>query len=73
MKDKALLSFYNKENAPVEISFIGLDGRLHKELFKQELAAGHQSIQLELNEKSGIYFLKITNSKSSTYHKIFIQ
>lgn len=73
VNDQAQVSFYNKENAPVEISLIGLDGRLNKELFKQELSAGHQSIQLELNEKSGIYFLKITNSKSSTYHKIFIQ
>jgi hypothetical protein len=73
VNDQTQVSFYNKENAPVEISLIGLDGRLHKELFKQELSAGHQSIQLELNEKTGIYFLKITNSKSSTYHKILIQ
>jgi hypothetical protein len=73
VNDQTQVSFYNKENAPVEISLIGLDGRYYKELFIQELSAGHQSIQLELHEKTGIYFLKITNSTSTAYHKIFIQ
>ena len=71
--DQALMSFYNKEKGRVEISLIGLDGRLHQELINQEFSAGHQAIQLDLNEKAGIYFLKLANSKSTTYHKIFIQ
>ncbi|MFY8022393.1 MAG: choice-of-anchor V domain-containing protein [Bacteroidia bacterium] len=73
IKDQAQLSFYNKENAELTISLIGLDGRHHKELFKENVSAGHQSIQLDLNERTGIYFLKMTNSTSTAYHKIFIQ
>ncbi len=73
LNNEAQLSFINKLNGNVEVSLYGLDGKFYGQLFNQQLAAGHQTILLETNTKAGIYFLKITNSNSSIYHKILIQ
>lgn len=73
LNNEAQLSFINKLHGNVEVSLYGLDGKFYGQLFNQQLAAGHQTILLETNTKAGIYFLKITNSNSSIYHKILIQ
>lgn len=73
INNQAQLSFVNKLNGKVEVSLYGLDGKFYGQLFNQQLAVGHQTILFEPNTKAGIYFLKITNSNSSIYHKILIQ
>lgn len=71
--NQAQLSFVNKLNGKVEVSLYGLDGKFYGQLFNQQLSVGHQTILFEPNTKAGIYFLKITNSNSSVYHKILVQ
>ncbi|MCG9880277.1 MAG: T9SS type A sorting domain-containing protein [Bacteroidia bacterium] len=73
LNNEAQLSFINKLHGNVEVSLYGLDGKFYGQLFNQQLSVGHQTILLEPNTKAGIYFLKITNSNSSIYHKILIQ
>lgn len=59
-KDQVQVNYITTERSEVKINMYDVTGRLVKEVFDAEQAAGSQQVQLNLGEyRSGVYLLKI--------------
>ncbi|OYU94195.1 MAG: hypothetical protein CFE21_17345 [Bacteroidetes bacterium B1(2017)] len=72
--DNSTISFENKENREIEISILDLQGKIMKELVKNNFAVGKHELSFNVKDmNSGLYLIEVKTPEGLFVHKLLVE